>query len=366
MLEPAIPPPIPAVQLDNAEVWEAILPRLRDLLLGGRFLLGPQCEEFERSAARTFGSGWAIGTSSGTAAIALALRAAPLEPGARIALPANTFFAVLESILAAGHIPVVVDHDEDYVLSLEALDGVDVDAVVPVHLYGLPADMSSIAPAARERGWWILEDCSQAHGATVAGQPVGSLGDAGAFSAYPTKNLGAWGDAGFIIGSDPGLRDRLVALRHHGQFEPNVHQDIGGAERLDEIQALVLAEKLRRLPAEVAARRQVAAWYRDALDGMGLDLPGDRGERAHAYHQFVVRVADRDRVGRQLAEHGIGTGVHYPTPIHLQPAARGRAEVPRTPKRAEEWAGQLLSLPIFPSLTRAQVQRVADALGKAL
>jgi dTDP-4-amino-4,6-dideoxygalactose transaminase len=357
---------IPTIRLDNDDVWAAVLPRLEELVRSGQFILGPNVEEFERAAAETFGCQWAVGTSSGWSALLLALKAAPLSPGARVAVPANTFFADLEAVVQAGLVPVVVDHDEDYTLSADSLEPLEVDAVLPVHLYGLPADMASILELAADRGWWVLEDACQAHGATVAGRSVGSLGNAGAFSSYPTKNLGAWGDAGLITGSDPELGSRIRALRHHGQRQSNVHEEIGSTDRIDTLQALVLTEKLRRLPVEVEARRTVAGWYREALDGLDLDLPGDRGERRHAYHLFVVRVSDRDRVRRHMADAGVGTMVHYPTPIHLQPAARGRCEVPSTPKRAEEWAGEIVSLPMFPALTQEEVGRVADALGAAL
>src|SRR5712691_4926104 len=187
---------VPAVRLDNAEVWEAIHDRLRELVLRGRFVLGPEVEEFERLAALTFGCSWAVGVSSGTAALVLALRAAPLRPGARVAIPANTFFATFEAVLLAGHVPVVVDHDERFGISLDELERLAVEAVVPVHLYGLPADMAGLGTLAEDRGWWVIEDCAQAHGASVADRPVGSLGAAGAVSASPTKNVGAWGDAG--------------------------------------------------------------------------------------------------------------------------------------------------------------------------
>jgi dTDP-4-amino-4,6-dideoxygalactose transaminase len=191
---------------------------------------------------------------------------------------------------------------------------------------------------------------------------VGSIGHAGAFSAYPTKNLGAWGDAGFVTGSDPDVERRIRELRHHAQPEANVHVAVGGAERMDNLQALVLSEKLLRLPEEVEARRRVAGWYRAALSHVGLDLPGDRGDRVHVYHQFVVRVPDRARVQGNMAARGVGTGIHYPTPIHLQPGAQGLCEVPTTPKRAEDWAGELLSLPMYPSLREEEVARVAGAL----
>jgi dTDP-4-amino-4,6-dideoxygalactose transaminase len=357
---------IPSVRLDNTEVWEAVLPRLRELVLSGQFVLAPVVQEFEAAAAEAFGASWAVGTSSGMSALQLALRAAPLAPGSRVAVPANTFYAVFEAVVAAGHVPVITDHDQDYLLSAEHVEPLDVAAIVPVHLYGLPADMGPLMDLARDRGWWVLEDASQAHGATVGGRPIGGMGDAAAFSAYPTKNLGAWGDAGFVTGSDQELCARIRSLRHHGQRQTNVHETIGGTDRLDSLQAVVLIEKLRRLPGEVEARRRVASWYQEALAPLDLELPGDRGDRRHAFHQFVIRVPDRDRVREELAAAGIGSGIHYPTPIHLQPGATGLGEVPTTPKRAEEWAGQLLSLPMFPGLTQSEVDRVAAALSASL
>jgi dTDP-4-amino-4,6-dideoxygalactose transaminase len=357
---------IPSVRLDNWDVWEAVHDRLRDLVRRGEFLLGPELEEFEALAAETFGCEWAVGVSSGSAALTLALRAAGLRPGSRVAVPANTFFATLEAVVLAGHVPVVVDNDPDFSISIEVVDRIEVDAVIPVHLYGLPADMPSLSTVAAERGWWMLEDCGQAHGASVAGHPVGSLGNAGAFSCYPTKNVGAWGDAGFVTGSDPGMLTRIRSLRHHGQGEPNVHSEIGSADRMDGIQALVLGEKLARLPAEVEARRRVAGWYREALADLGLDLPSDRGARRHAFNQFVVRVPERERVVARMAELGVGTAVHYPTPVHLQPGAAGKCQVPFRPHRAERWAAEIMSLPMYPSLTENQVDRAADSLRAAL
>jgi dTDP-3-amino-3,4,6-trideoxy-alpha-D-glucose transaminase len=352
--------------LDNRAVWEAVRGRLEDLVLEGRFILGPEVEAFESAAAQAFGCDWAVGTSSGTSAITLALRAAPLPPGSRVAVPANTFYAVLEAVVRAGHVPVIIDHGPDHVVGREELAGADVAAVVAVHLYGLPVDMAPLMTLAAERDWWVLEDCSQAHGASIGHRPVGSFGHAAAFSAYPTKNLGAWGDAGFVTGSDPALRDRIAALRHHGQRRSNVHEAVGATERLDAIQAVVLTEKLRRLAGEVEARRRAADRYRRALAGAGIDLPGDRGDRRHAYHLFVVRVPNRDRVRDRLAAAGIGSAVHYPVPIHLQPGARELAMVPETPRRAEAWAAELLSLPMYPSLSPEEVDRVATALRVAV
>ena len=356
---------IPPVRLDNAGVWAAIEPRLRALVTGGGFILGPELEEFERAAAEAFSCRWAVGTSSGTSAIVLALRALRLAPGAKVALPANTFFATYEAVVMAGLTPVVIDNDDDYLIDLEGLAAAEVDAVIPVHLYGLPVDMTRVTELADERGWRVVEDCSQAHGATVEGRPVGSFGIAGAFSAYPTKNLGAWGDAGFVTGSDADVERGVRALRHHGQEEANVHSWIGSTERLDNLQALVLTEKLRRLGSEMEDRRRVAQWYREGLDGTGLPVPGDVGTRTHVYHQFVVRVPDRDGVRSRLRDAGVGSGVHYPTPVHLQPAAKG-CEIQQHPRRAEAWADELLSLPMYPTLTEAEVDRVTDALKQAL
>jgi dTDP-4-amino-4,6-dideoxygalactose transaminase len=357
---------IPSVRLDNAATWEAIRPELERLVKNGQFILGDAVEEFERRAAAAFACRWAVGTSSGTSALVLALRAAGLPLGARVAIPANTFFATLEAVVIAGHEPVVVDVDEDHLIDLDQLAELRLDAVIPVHLYGLPVDMPALVSLANEHGWWLLEDASQAHGATIGDRPVGSFGDAAAFSAYPTKNLGAWGDAGFVTGTDPAVADHITALRHHGQRSPNVHGLIGGTERLDAIQALVLTAKLSTLADDVARRRDVASRYRSSLDGLDIHTPHDVDDRHHAYHQFVIRAPRRDDLRTALNERGVETGIHYPTPVHLQPAARGVVDVPRQPRRAERYAREILSLPMYPSLGDEAVSAVAEAIRGAL
>lgn len=358
---------IPSVRLDNAAVWASVKDKLEELVLAGRFTLGPELEAFEREAASVFGTSWCVGTSSGTSALVLALRASGLPAGAKVAIPANTFFATFEAVVMAGLRPVVVDCGDDYCIDIDALESLDdLQGVIPVHLYGLPADMPRLMSLAVGRSWWVLEDASQAHGATVGGKPVGSLGHAAAFSAYPTKNLGAWGDAGFVTGDDSDVERRIRSLRHHAQTETNVHGDVGGTERMDNLQALVLTHKLRRLEQETSARRAVAAGYVEALDGLGLVLPGDVDERTHVYHQFVVRVPDRDAVRESMAKEGIGSGIHYPRPIHLHPGSRGRCDVPMRPGRAEGCADEILSLPMYPTLERKDLDRVAEALVSAL
>jgi dTDP-4-amino-4,6-dideoxygalactose transaminase len=354
------------VALGNVEVFDEILPRLRDLVARGDFILGPELAEFEAAAAKAFGCSWAVGTSSGTSALALSLQAASLPGASKVAIPANTFFATAEAVVQAGHVPVVVDHGEDDLLDLDALEDLEVAAVVAVHLHGLPVDMERLGRLAADRGWWVLEDAAQAHGAAVAGRPVGSLGNAAAFSAYPTKHLGAWGDAGFVTGDDEGLGARIRALRHHGQTRANVHDLVGGSDRLDNLQALVLTEKLRRLPRDIERRREVATWYEEDLAGSGLLLPGDRGDRRHVFHHYVLRVPQRERLRAALSDAGIDTSVHYPTPVHLQPALVGRCEIPGSLKNAEASAGETVSLPMHPSLSREQVARVSGAVQEFL
>jgi dTDP-4-amino-4,6-dideoxygalactose transaminase len=356
--------PIPNLKLDDGDLFEALLPRLRSLVRRGAFTLGPELQEFEEAAARAFGCAWAVGTSSGTSALFLALRAAPLPEHSRVAIPANTFFATAEAVVAAGHIPVVVDHDEDYLIDLRRLSEVDADAIIPVHLHGLAVDMAALCQLADQRGWWVLEDAAQAHGASVSGRPVGSWGAAAAFSAYPTKNLGAWGDAGFVTGSAPELESRIRELRHHGQTSPNVHAYVGGTERLDNLQALVLLEKLPHLQAQVVRRRQVAAWYAEEFEGTNLHLPGDRGQRTHVFHHYVISLPApaRDGCRRALADQGISAAVHYPTPVHRQPALSGLFEVGGSLERAERSGSEVVSLPMYDSMTRSQVGRVGEAL----
>lgn len=332
-----------------------------DLVLNGRFVLGDELDEFESRAATIFGAAWCVGTSSGTSALALALKAG-LPPKSRVALPTNTYFATFEAVIHAGHIPVLLDNDQDYTIWLDQLETLEIDAVIAVHLYGLPCDMESLMQLASRKGWLVIEDASQAHGAFVGDRPVGSLGHMAAFSAYPTKNLGAWGDAGFVTGQDPSMEEQIRQLRNHGQQERDHHLRIGGTDRLDNLQALVLTEKLKTLGEEVDSRRSVAAKYRSLLSHSHLDLPQDVALRRHAFHQFVLRIPNRDIVREGLAKRGIGTSVHYPTPIHRQPGAKGLFDAPYPFTRADSWAPTLLSLPMYPSLSDDEISEISNAL----
>jgi dTDP-4-amino-4,6-dideoxygalactose transaminase len=338
----------------------------------GAFIGGPEVDAFERAFAEFCGARHAVGVSSGTSALHLALEALGAGPGDAVVTVAHTFTATAEAIEHAGARPRFVDVDEatggmDPKALAGALDGAS--ALVPVHLYGLPADMAAIAPLAAEAGVPVLEDAAQAHGATFAGpgeaspRRAGSLARIAAFSFYPGKNLGAFGDAGAVTTDDEQLAARVTRLRDHGRIGKYEHAEVGWGARLDALQAAVLAVKLRHLEAGNAARERLAARYDQALAGVGdLVLPARPAGRRSAWHLYVVRSAQRDQLREHLLAGGIEAGIHYPLPLHLQPAFRhlgyARGDLPVT----EAWAAECLSLPLYPELDEAQQDRVVAAV----
>jgi len=360
---------------DLARSW----PELRDEVLGivddiaarGAFSLGAELERFEEEFAAYCGCQHAVGTSSGTSAIELALRALGAGPGRSVATVSNTFVATIEAIEATGARTRLVDVDAatrcmDPARLERLLATEEIAAVVAVHLYGRPAPIEEIVAVCERAGVPVVEDCAQAHGATVAGRRVGSFGAAGAFSFYPTKNLGAFGDGGAVTTPDAELAATVRSLRHHGSRagDANLHvRSDGGTERLDNLQAAILSLKLSRLDGDNERRRAAAREY-DALLGdlpLGLPQAGDG-----VYHLYVVEMQDRDRVRARLRDAGVGAGVHYPTPVHLQPGfwhlGYRRCDLPAT----ERLSSRVLSLPLFPGMTRGEQQRVARALTDAL
>lgn len=358
---------------DLARQW----PRLREDALAvfervasaGAFNLGAELEAFEAEWAAYCGTRHAVGVSSGTAAIELALRALGVGAGDEVITVAHTFVATVEAIAATGARPVLVDIDPatrciDPAAARTAV-GPRTAAVVPVHLYGRLAPMAEL----RGLGVPIVEDAAQAHGATQDGRRAGSLGIAGCFSFYPTKNLGAMGDGGAVVSDDQDVAAAVRSLRHHGSApdDANRHERCGGTERLDNLQAAILQLKLRRLEADNDQRRRIAARYRELLAGLPLELPPDDppGGRS-VYHLFVVELDTRDAVRAELHAHGVLVGVHYPTPVHLQPAWRwlglGPGDLPAT----ERAAARALSLPVFPAMRDEEVDRVVVALERAL
>ena len=343
----------------------------------GRYVLGPETHAFERDFAAYIGCRHGIGVASGTEALVLALKALDLAPTDYVATVSHTAVATVAAIELAGLTPLLIDIDPaTYTLDPAELARVlkappkgpggkpgRIGAVVPVHLYGLPADMSAILDLARMHGFKILEDCAQSHGALLGGRRTGSIGDVAAFSFYPTKNLAALGDGGGIVTNDAALARRIVELREYGWRERYVSHLAGMNSRLDELQAAILRPKLRRLDADNARRQEIAGAYDDGLKGFGYHLPRRRAGATHVFHQYVIRSPRRAELQAALTARGIGTNIHYPVPVHLQPAYRERVALgPSGMKESERAAAEVLSLPMFPQLGAAPVARVIAAL----
>lgn len=336
----------------------------------GDFILGDAVERFESEFAAYCGAAQAVGVDSGTSALELALRAIGVNEGDEVVTAANTFIATALAISYTGATPVLVDVDPvTYTLNPELLERAITSrtrAIIPVHLYGQPADMDAILEIARRHGLPVLEDACQAHGARYRGQRVGSMGDAAAFSFYPAKNLGAWGDGGAVVTNDDKLAEKIRLMRNYGSRERYQHLVRGYNRRLDTLQAALLRIKLPHLDAWNAARRAHATAYRRLLASLLDTLPVEADGREAVYHLFVVRVPDRDRLRERLRASGIATGVHYPVPIHVQPAYRDLGYAPGSFPVTEQAADELLSLPMFPELKLAQITHVANVLADLL
>jgi len=377
----------------KAEIDQAI----EQVLLGGRYILGEPVAAFEREFAAYLGANHAVGVGSGTDALHVALRACGIGPGDRVFTVSHTAVATVAAVELAGATPVLVDIDpatftmdpnrlEEAVRrderrmtndenAISAADGQPSfvlrpsssvirrrAAVIPVHLYGHPADMAAILEIARRYDLWVIEDCAQSHGAAIGGRKTGTFGDIAAFSFYPTKNLGALGDGGAVATSDAGLAEQARLLREYGWRERYVSAIPGLNSRLDTLQAAILRVKLRYLDAENARRRELAQRYTELLAGADVRLPAARPDVAHVYHQYVIRSARRDALQAHLRQQDIGTLIHYPVPVHLQPAYARRLSIGAGLPETEAAAGEILSLPIFPELSEEQVSRVAEAI----
>lgn len=362
-------PRIPLVDLaaSYARHRDAIDTAIRSVVEETRFILGREVGEFESMFAAFCGTTHAVGVSSGTAAIHLSLAALGVGPGDEVAVPAHTFVATAEPVSWLGARPRFVEVDaETGGMDPDALKSVldRVRAVLPVHLYGLPVDLTTIGSLAAAAGVPLIEDAAQAHGAEYVrddGSVVraGAYGRIGCFSFYPGKNLGAFGDAGAVTTSDPALADRVRRLSDHGRTTKYDHLTVGYAARLDTLQAAVLAVKLGTLGDSNQRRRELATAYRSRLDGVGdLVLPVEPANRRGVHHLFVVRTQHRDRLLAHLREAGIGAGVHYPVPLHLQPAYASLGHRPGDLPVTEAWARECLSLPIYPELTEEQLETV--------
>jgi dTDP-3-amino-3,4,6-trideoxy-alpha-D-glucose transaminase len=367
----------PLPLFDLARRWpaerDAVLAAVERVAAAGAFSLGSELAGFEAEFADFCGAEHCVGVANGTVALELALRACGAGPGSEVVTVAHTFVATVEAIAATGATPVLVDIDPatrciDPTATAAAI-GPATAAVVPVHLYGRPADMDAIDAVCDARGIAVIEDAAQAHGARLGERRTGTLGRAGCFSFYPTKNLGAMGDGGAVVSDDAELAAHVRSLRHHGS-EPgdaNVHARIGRTERLDNLQAALLRLRLARLDADNEARRALAARYRERLAGLALTLPPeDEPAMTSVYHLFVVELDHRDDVLAGLRAGGIGAGVHYPTPVHLQPGWRHLGYGPGDLPACEAAAARVLSLPLFPGMRADEVDRVCAALEAAL
>ncbi|NKE44023.1 DegT/DnrJ/EryC1/StrS family aminotransferase [Roseomonas frigidaquae] len=339
----------------------------------GWYILGAEGAAFEKEFAAWQGAARAVGCANGTDALMLTLRGMGIGAGCTVVTVSHTAVATVAAIEMVGATPLLVDIDPDtFTMDADELVAVlndpppglpPIRAIIPVHLYGQSCDLEPMLAACREHGVMVIEDCSQAHGATLAGRKVGTMGDAACFSLYPTKNLGALGDGGVMSTDDAALADRIGAIRQYGWKERYISDTIGVNSRLDEIQAAILRVRLPYLDATNARRAEIAAQYDAALAGGPIAPPVRRADAGHVYHQYVLRVPNRTALMARLRAEGVATAIHYPAPVHLQPAYRGRTPMgPAGCAETARAAGEVMSLPMFPELTEAQVAHVCGVL----
>lgn len=334
------------------------------------FILGKEVVDFEQAFASAVGVQGAVGVASGTAAIRLALLAAEVGPGDEVITTAHTFIATAEAISQIGARPVFVDIDSrTYNLDPEKVEDAispRTRAILPVHLYGQPAGMGPLLDIAERHHLWLIEDAAQAHLAEYEGRQCGSIGSLACFSFYPGKNLGAYGDAGAVTGNDPDLLAKVRKLRDHGRTSKYEHDEIGFGDRIDALQAAILATKLPHLNEWTEARRAHARRYDQLLADTDVISPYEAPNVRHVYHLYVIRVPRRDEMLEHLKSHGVGAGIHYPVPVHRQPAylkeGYGDISLPVT----EQMANEVVSLPMYPELNSEQIEYVAQAVKEAL
>lgn len=359
---------IPAIDLKRQyqSIRKEIDEAYARVMSGGNFILGTEVAVFEKEFAEYCGVSYTIGVASGTEALQLALMACEVEEKATVLTTAHTAVATVGAIEASGAYPKLLDID----LSRYTLDPAELEksineqtrAIIPVHLYGCSANMQLILDVAKAKNLFVIEDASQAHGALYHGHKVGAMGHAAAFSFYPTKNLGAFGDGGAVLTNDSGIAERVWLLRQYGWKEHYVSSIKGINSRLDELQAAILRVKLRHLDEWNQRRNQLADLYFELLADTDLVLPLRPDDCEHVFHQFVIRHPRRDALREYLRSKGIHTLIHYPVPIHLQPAYKNLGLNPGDLPKAEQAAREVLSLPIYPELTEGEVRRVAEAV----
>lgn len=363
---------IPLVDLkaQYATIRSEVLAAIEEVLEGMQLFLGPQTHLFEEEFAAFCGARYGVGISSGTEALVLALRACEVGPGDEVITVSNSFIATVEAIALVGAKAVFVDIEpETYTMDWRQLEGVVTErtrAIIPVHLYGHPVEMRPVLDFARRHGLYVIEDASQAHGTLYEGKPVGSLGDIGCFSLYCSKNLGAYGEAGICVGNDEKLIETMRMWRDHGSKVRYHHEFLGNNSRIDEIQSAILRVKMRYLKQWNQARQAHARIYTEQLRQIVEKVPQPQVWGTHTYYVYVVEVAERNAFREALEREGIASGVHYPIPLHLQPACASygysRGSFPVTELAAE----RIVSLPMYPELTVAQIEKVVSGVKKAV
>jgi UDP-2-acetamido-2-deoxy-ribo-hexuluronate aminotransferase len=361
---------IPMVDLKKQfnDIKQELFDVLTEVLESSQYILGPKVQELEKSIAAYHGVSEGVGVASGTDALHLALDAIGIGEGDEVITTPFTFFATAEAILYTGATPVFVDIEPDTMNldpgKIEESITKRTKAIVPVHIFGHPADMERIQAIAKEHSLSVIEDCAQSFGAGIKGQKTGSFGDAGCFSFYPSKNLGAFGDGGMVLLGDDAIAADIRKLRNHGSVGAYRHESVGFNSRLDELQAAVLLVKLRRIDVYNEQRRQVASLYNTLLSG-AVELPVERPGCTHVYHQYTIRTQKRNELQSHLRENDVSSVVYYPIPLHLQEAVSFLGYKKGDFPVAEETAEKVLSLPIFPGLEEMTVRKIADIINNA-
>lgn len=361
--------PLNNLSRHHGSLKRRILATVEALLKNSHFILGPELETFEKNFATFIGVNNAVGVASGTAALQLALLATGVTSGDEVITTTHTFGATAEAILLCGAKPVFVDIEEDtFNIDAEKVEQKitkKTKAILPVHLYGQPANIGKIRSVCQAYKLKLIEDCAQAHGAEYKGQKVGGFGDAGCFSFFPGKNLGALGDGGVVTTNSARLATKVRLLRNHGRSSKYIHHVLGYGERLDNLQAAILDVKLRKIDQWNRSRRKWAKLYTRLLRGTNYVTPNEQPWARPVYYVYTLRHPNRDTIVQKLGEAGIGTGIYYPLPLHLQPAFKDlgykRGDFPVTERVVKE----IFSIPMFPELEESEVRRVVDALIKA-
>jgi dTDP-4-amino-4,6-dideoxygalactose transaminase len=361
------------VSLAKPYVDTEVKERVLEVIDSGQYILGQHCRDFEKEFAQFVGTKHAVLTSSGTSAIFLCLKALGVGMGDEVLVPSLTAFPTVEPIFHVGAKPIFVDTDETFTMAPDHVEEVlknetkglrkkRIKGILPVHLYGHPANMDAILDLAKHYKLFVLEDCCQAHGARYKGKRVGSMGVAGCFSFYPSKNLTVFGDGGILVTNEEGLANQCRMLRDHGRKEKYEHEVVGYNLRFNEIQAVVGRHQLRKLEWFNESRRRIAQWYDDGLANTPVTTPRAKTWAEPVYHLYVIQTPDRERLVNFLKERGIQTGIHYPIPNHLQPAVRNSlGEQPRL-EYTEKVAKKILSLPIYPELEKEKVDFVCATI----